>query len=349
MTFFCPVSDLGIYGRRIIGKEEPITSEKEIFSLSGPVHLASVDWNNFHHRTSIAASLVKGVYILEHDRQQNRQGVAPPWWEFFHFQLNHLLIDVDGSIFGAVYEFKYFAFHSAQNAPRFVVAFRGTIKKRGSILRDFELDLLCPCNELHRSSRFQLAEQALRNIVALAGATNVWLAGHSSGSAIALLGGKKMTTMGIPIESYLFNPPLLSSPIERIKNQKLKHGIHFTSSMVKAGLAVALKGNRQRSQLEDPFVALSTWLPYLFVNPADPICSKYIGFLCKRTGKFERLLAAGSKLLGAPGRDSEPSHLIPSAYLTVNLSESPSFKQAHGIHQWWNPNLKFQSEQHKFS
>ncbi|KAJ9172228.1 hypothetical protein P3X46_015493 [Hevea brasiliensis] len=342
-----------------IGEEESITSEKEIFSLSGPVHLASVDWNNFHHRTSIAASLVEGVYILEHDRQRNRQGpqsLAPPWWEFFHFQLNHLLIDVDGSIFGAVYEFKYFAYHSAQNAPRFVVAFRGTIIKRGSILRDFELDLLCLCNELHRSSRFQLAGQALQNIVALAGPTNVWLAGHSLGSAIALLGGKKMATMGIPIESYLFNPPLLSSPIEIIKNQKLKHGIHFTSSMVKAGLAVALKGNHQRSQQEDPFVALSTWLPYLFVNPADPICSKYIGYFVQKngmegtgTGKFERLLAAGSKLLGAPGRDSEPSHLIPSACLTINLSESPSFKQAHGIHQWWNPNLKFQSELHKFS
>lgn len=283
--------------------------------------------------------MVKGVYVLERDRQQGRQGPqahAPPWWEFFHFQLNHVLIDdVDGSNFGAIYEFKNFAYPSAQNAPRYVIALRGTIKTRGSIIRDLKLDLLCLCNKIHESSRFQLAMQALQNMVALAGAANVWLAGHSLGSAIALVGGKNMAKMGILIESYLFNPPFLSSPIERIKNQKLKRGI----SMVKAGLAVALKGHQPRPQQEDSFVALPPWLPYLFVNPADPICSEYIGHF----GEKNKVEGIGT---GKSVQISEALHLIPSAYLTVNLSDSPSFKQAHGIHQWWNPIYRFQRELH---
>ncbi|KAA8520958.1 hypothetical protein F0562_011631 [Nyssa sinensis] len=67
-----------------------MASERENFNQSGPLHLINVDWRNEDHRRSIAASLVQGVYVLERDRQENRQGsqaLAPPWWEFFHFRL----------------------------------------------------------------------------------------------------------------------------------------------------------------------------------------------------------------------------------------------------------------------
>ncbi|XVF12666.1 hypothetical protein REPUB_Repub08aG0138600 [Reevesia pubescens] len=113
--------------------------------------------------------------------------------------------------------------------------------------------------------------QAVQGIVAIAGTSSIWLAGHSLGSAISLLAGKNMAKMGYRIETYLFNPPFFSVPVEIIKNEKLKHGIHFTSSIVKAGLAVAVKGRHQRPQQDDPFILLSAWIPYLFVNPADPI------------------------------------------------------------------------------
>ncbi|KAF5960063.1 hypothetical protein HYC85_001272 [Camellia sinensis] len=56
----------------------------------------------------------------------------------------------------------------------------------------------------------------------------------------------------------------------------------------------------------------------------------------------------GSLLSGALGRDSEPAHLIPSAYLTINLSPSEDFKKAHGIHQWWTPNMQCQFKLHQF-
>ncbi|MFS7981678.1 hypothetical protein Hanom_Chr10g00953801 [Helianthus anomalus] len=51
---------------------------------------------NPDHRRSVAACLVQGVYILERDRQENRQALealAPPWWKwnFFQFDLHSQL------------------------------------------------------------------------------------------------------------------------------------------------------------------------------------------------------------------------------------------------------------------
>uniref|UniRef100_A0A5B6ZB96 Putative Lipase class 3-related protein n=1 Tax=Davidia involucrata TaxID=16924 RepID=A0A5B6ZB96_DAVIN len=342
-----------------------MASEREIFSLSGPLHLTVVDWKNIHHRRSVAASLVQGVYILERDRQQKRQGpqaLSPPWWDFFHFQLIRVLVDdADLSIFGAIYEFKFPASYFnllAQNPPRFVIAFRGTIAKPDTRSQDLKLDIQFICNRLQQSSRFQLAMQAVQNMVAVAGAANIWLAGHSLGSAIALLAGKNMVKMHCPVETYLFNPPFSSAPIERIKNQKLKHGIRFASSVINAGVAVAVKGHRQRSQQNNSFVGLSAWVPYLFVNASDPICSEYIGYFEHRekmveigAGRIGRLATQNSMeslLSGVLGKDSEPLHLLPSAYLTINLSLSQDFKQAHGIHQWWRPNIYSHSKLHQF-
>ncbi|CAL5364553.1 unnamed protein product [Camellia sinensis] len=341
-----------------------MASEREIFSLSGPVYLTVDDWKNPHHRRSVAASLVQGVYILERDRQQNRQGpqaLAPPWWDFFHFQLIRVLVDdVDHSIFGAIYEFKFppYCNYFVQNPPRYVVAFRGTIAKPDTRSQDLKLDLQFVQNSLQQSTRFQIAMQAVQNMVAMAGAANIWLAGHSLGSAIALLAGKNMVKIGCFVETYLFNPPFTSAPIEKIKNKKLKHWIRFTSSVVTAGIAVAVNGHHQSPQKDDSFSVLSGWIPYLFVNPSDPISSEYIGYFEHRLkmmkvgdGSLGRLAtqnSIGSLLSGALGRDSEPAHLIPSAYLTINLSPSEDFKKAHGIHQWWTPNMQCQFKLYQF-
>ena len=320
-----------------------------------------------HHRRSVAASLVQGVYILERDRQEKRQGsqaLAPPWWEFFHFQLlRHLVDDADRSIFGAVYEFKPPASccnHSLDGSPRYVIAFRGTLTKPDSLSRDLELDLHLIRNGLHRTSRFEIAMQAVRNIVASVGDSNVWLSGHSLGSGLAMLAGKTMAKTGIFLESFLFNPPFFSAPIERIKDKKVKHGIRIASSVITAGLTLAMKPNRnhQRNRSEDRFAALSAWVPCLFVNPADHIGSEYIGYFEHRkkmeeigAGAIERLAtqnSIGGLLMNAMGKESEPPlHLIPSASLTVNLTSSQEFKQAHGIHQWWRPDLHLKSKLYK--
>ncbi|KAF7810496.1 GDSL esterase/lipase [Senna tora] len=347
-----------------------MASEREYFDLSGPLHLTSVDWDNPYNRMSVAASLVQGVYILERDRQEKREGpnaLAPPWWEFLNFLLLRPLVDdVDSSIFGAIYEFKPPSSKTQSNeilhgrCPRYVIAFRGTLTKTDSVSRDIELDIHLVRNGLHQTSRADIAIQAVRNMAAAAGESNIWLAGHSLGSAMAMLTGKTMANTGMYIESFLFNPPYVSAPIERIKDKKLKHGIRFAGSVITAGLAIAMKAKQQKSLSFDPFSALSSWVPCLFVNPSDHICSEYIGYFEHRkkmeeigAGGIERLASQNSLsglLMSASGigkESSEPLHLIPSASLTVNVTPSRDFKEAHGIHQWWRPDLQVECKLYK--
>lgn len=86
--------------------------------------------------------------------------------------------------------------------------------------------------------------------------------------------------MSYSIKTYLFNAPFLSAfvPIQKIKNEKLKFGIHFAKNLVKAGIAAAIKDYDQRAQQDDAFNVLSTCLPYLLVNPADHVCLEYIRY-----------------------------------------------------------------------
>ncbi|XP_065633924.1 GDSL esterase/lipase At4g10955-like [Quercus suber] len=200
-----------------------MASAEEIFSLSGPIHLTAIDWNNICHRRSVVASLVKGVYMIENDRRQNRHGpqaFALPWWDFFRFRLNHMLIDdVDLSICGAIYEYKY-------PSPALYYYISHNI-------------LLPFVAQSWNQTQFSLSRGA-----------SMWLTGHSLGSAMALLVGKNMAKIG-----------------------------YFLETVVKAGLMVSVKGRKHRkAQAYDPFVVLSPWVPYLFVNPDDPICSEYIGY-----------------------------------------------------------------------
>ncbi|KAL0452415.1 UNVERIFIED_CONTAM: GDSL esterase/lipase [Sesamum latifolium] len=332
-----------------------MASEKEIFSLTGPTFLTSIDWNNSQHRRSVAASLVQGVYTMERDRQHNRPGsqaLAPPWWQFFNFKLNHILVDNhDLSYFGAIYEFESpYSYHSysGQRPPQYVIAFRGTIKKQGNREQDFKLNVHFMLHNLNNSTRYQIGLESVRALAYKAGPENVWLAGHSLGASIALLIGRDMVKHPrMNLETYLFNPPFASLPIEKIGNEKLRHGLRFASSVLTAGLAVATGGGKSAKE-DDTFVALSTWVPYLFVNASDPICSEYVGYFEHRekmesmgAGKIGRLATKHSIGSIVRGKDCEAGHLIPCAYLSINLSPSQSFKEAHGIHQWWRQDLEF--------
>lgn len=318
-----------------------------------------------NHRWSVAASLVQGVYILERDRQANRQGphaLDPRWWEFFHFELfHHLVDDADSSIFCAIYKFNPPASHlnrSLDGSPRYVIAFRGTLIEADSFVRDAKLNLDLIRNELHRTSRFKTALQSVQSFVTEVDNSNVWLAGHSLGSAIAMLAGKTMAKSGIFLESFLFNPPFISVPIERfIEDERLKHRLRIAKSVITAGLTVAMKTEHQRNTEEDQFAALSAWVPCLFVNPRDFICSEYIGYFEQRKNMEEigagdiGRLATQKSIRGLlrnalrKGKEySEPLHLIPSASLTINLSPSQDFNEAHGLEQWLRRDLNLQSK-----
>ncbi|RID65664.1 hypothetical protein BRARA_D00847 [Brassica rapa] len=322
-----------------------MASDREDFTLCGPSsHLTNLDWANENHQRCVAACLVQGIYIVERDRQLQREGsqaLASPWWDSFHFKLIRRLIDdADFSIFGAIYEFKppQDTTTVESKAPRYVIAFRGTLTKPGSISRDLELDIHIIRNGLHRTSRFDIAMQAVGSMATSVGASNLWITGHSMGAAMALLAGKTLAKTGVYVKSFLFNPPFVSPPIERISNERVRSGLRIAGSL--------------RNLSEDPLKALSLWLPDIHVNPGDHLCSEYIGFFEHRgnmeqlgygAGIVERMAmqhSLGGLLMDAMGVSNavdvqEPVHVIPSAKLIVNRTASEDYKEAHGIHQWW--------------
>ncbi|KAK2441214.1 alpha/beta-Hydrolases superfamily protein [Trifolium repens] len=247
-------------------------------------------------------------------------------------------------------------------SPRYVIAFRGTTIKLGSFLRDMKLDLKILRHGLHRTSRSKIAIEVVTNMVASFGGngSKIWLAGHSLGSCIALHAGKTMAKSGIFIESFLFNSPFPSAPIDRIINSaKPKHGIRFSGIVLRAGLDIAMNSDKKSSS-NDSFAALSAWIPCLFVNPSDHICSEYIGYFEHRRkmevigvgsiGKISTQNSLGSIMMSAVGKEYELVHLIPSAILIVNLTPQHGWRieEAHGIDQWWKPDLQLESKIHKF-
>lgn len=349
-----------------------MASDKDSFGISGPSFLTSIDWNNSYHRRSVAASLIQGVYVLESDRLQNRHGhlaLAPPWWESFSFKLHQVLVDDrDQSYLGAIYEFNFpypYPNYVGQRPPLYVVAFRGKINKsegHNSRADELKTSLNCMIKNLQEDRAFQIGlESALSLVSRAAGPGHVWLAGHSIGSSIALLIGRDMVKrMSAHVETYLFNPPFASPPIEMIKNEKVKLGLRLASSVLTAGLVVAANGGHTpKSHGNEVFAILSSWVPYLFISSSDMICSEYIGYFEHRekmesigAGKIERLAtkhSIGSIVSSARGKkDSEPVHLLPSAYLTINSTHYQNFKEAHGIHQWWNPDLELKYKLYQY-
>ncbi|MCL7047929.1 hypothetical protein MKW94_025303 [Papaver nudicaule] len=319
------------------------------FNHSGLLSLRTVNWQSEQNRRSILASLVKGVYVMESDRQHHRQAyqaLAPVWWKSFNFQLSNVLTDdKDSSIFGAVYQLK----PNPNNfypigAPRYVIAFRGTMLSKYNIIQDGKLDLKILTNKLHNTGRFEKAMQAVQNMVDEKGACNIWLAGHSLGASIAMLSGKTMAKEGIVLESYLYNPPFIAAHIESIKSKKVKRVIFGARSLFTEGLTISLNDEKEKQQSKDLFTTLSLWVPNLFLNPSDPICSGYIRYFDKRETMessgfqgIERLETEDSSdwlLSNDSGNDycSEELHLIPSACVTT--SRTP-IQQAHNLSQWF--------------
>ncbi|GAB4857567.1 hypothetical protein Ancab_015476 [Ancistrocladus abbreviatus] len=342
------------------------------FYFSGPVYLKIVDWDDEDHRRTVAASLVKGAYALEIDHLEKRRGhpaLAPPWWEFFHFQLIAKLVD-DNKVFGAIYKFQpELAFEwsspgtdSTEGHPDYVIAFRGTLTKPDCLLHDLLADFHIILNQLHKTSRLGIALQAVRDTVSKG--SNVWLAGHSLGAAIAMIAGKTMAMTGTFLESYLFNPPYYSVPTERIfKDQKLNQMLQVGGAVIKAAVAVALRDKcpqqrRIAESTEQIFAALARWVPNIFVHDDDFICSKYVCYFEKReameklglgaTARFAAQHSYGVFLLTALGNEEHPAHLLPSARLTINMSRARDAVEAHALQHWWWHDLQLRSKNYNY-
>ncbi|KAJ0236265.1 Fungal lipase-like domain-containing protein [Hirschfeldia incana] len=326
------------------------------FKHVGPKYLLTyIDWLNSNHRTAVTSCLVQGVYSLQRDKIKKRETQAHLWWESFGFSLTEPLINEnDESIYGAVFEFtNYQNIRHSGVPPSYVIAFRGTMLKFKTWFKDLKDGFLSLFNSLNNGSRCNRAIQTIEKYTTDERAS-VWLAGHSLGAGIALLAGKTMAKRGSPLETYAFNPPHSSFPIEKLIDFGVFKGVfRFTESLFKGAIAVVLSDSLQH----DP--GLAAWTPYVYVNPSDIVCAEYVGDLKHKNrmadiwlGKIESIgagISIKSKLLGI--EEGEPIQLLLSADITVNMNEPTvaeadnvlkrlwyEFKEAHALAQWWEEN-----------
>ncbi|RVW41253.1 GDSL esterase/lipase [Vitis vinifera] len=174
--------------------------ELEDFDRTGPKQLAVVDWRNNHDCRAVAARLVR--------KHTSQNAIARnPKIPMFGFPL------------AVLFTFE----HTDPNnlpecAPKCVIAFRGTILKPSSAEQDMKLNIKLLTAELRKdNSRFKPALDAVKEVVQEAEPANIWLAGHSLGSAIAMLVGKSMAEeQGKYLKTFLFNPPFLRLPSQGI-------------------------------------------------------------------------------------------------------------------------------------
>ena len=219
-----------------------------------------------------------------------------------------------------------------------MIAFRGTILKPSSAEQDMKLNIKLLTAELRKdNSRFKPALDAVKEVVQEAEPANIWLAGHSLGSAIAMLVGKSMAEeQGKYLKTFLFNPPFLRPSLSRnINSPRLENVICSLKNVIKAGIS-SVGGDHLWQKRHDQFNKLSDWIPNLFVNEDDPICSGYIDHFRNREIKSE-IRSIRSALRAAVGMDPQlPVHLLPKAYLTISEnSSSCDVLEAHGLKQWW--------------
>ncbi|KAK1285707.1 GDSL esterase/lipase [Acorus calamus] len=318
------------------------------FSSAGPKYLSEHhNWEDQGHRRSVMACLVQGVYSLRRDQKSNKpNALAPPWWTSFGFSLRRQLIDdADSHVFGAIYE------RSTSN-PKFVIAFRGTTDSM-DVLLDWKFFL----NRFHKMSRCRIAIQAVSETLSEAKtAADVWLAGHSLGAVVAISAAKHaVRKRGLFLETYLFNSPYPSLPIEGIiKNEQVKFIAYAVKDICK--VVLAKKKEAAHPEVERNFKALAGWVPWLFVNSNDVISREYKEYFEHRKkmeaiglGKLAKVVARNT-LMDLYTRvkgciELEPMHLLPSATLVLNPNKpNDQHWSSHKIQQWWLKDLDLQYE-----
>jgi len=317
-------------------------TDEDRFEVCGPKHMMSgvIDWNNEEHRRCIAACLVKACYVMEKD-----MALASPWSESFGFRMDTLFF-TDPSIinhkeyltYGAV--FKLMEPCGPSSAPKYVVAFRGTMLFHANTLTDLVQNTLLLFNAQTEYTRFKETHSHVDDLIRGLSSGSVWLVGHSLGASLALeIGRTMMLEKGLKIPTFLFNPPHISPApvINGILSEENKTRLYTGSYTVKFALANILPWHRKRTK--KMFEQLGPWVPELYVNPADWICQGFMDYFVER-----QLMAANHPRFASTAartsyrdilffRKLRPQ-LLPSASLWTNWNDG---MDPHGLRQWWKP------------
>ncbi|KAL6603329.1 hypothetical protein ACP70R_043690 [Stipagrostis hirtigluma subsp. patula] len=366
----------------------------EIFADSGPKHMmeefgaagsssrttrTGIDWEKGR------ACLVQGTYVLQSDQTKRRlntsEALAPAWWESFHFRLFEMLEcececkqcpfssrGIRCFIYGAIFEYDppEAAHRRHRSAPRYIVAFRGTmLRDPATAGGDLYLNANVLLNRQHRCSRFLRAreqvEELLGNIAngGGGGGGDVWLAGHSLGASIALDVGRTMAVNSRGyLPTFLFNPPHVSlEPAADVMRmtEKAKTDLRVTGDVLKHALAKIPALRPYKKRAHELFERLSPWAPELYVHERDIICKGFIDYFEQRRKVQERLPRVATSACALSWRDmwhavihkdTERPHLLPSAVLWKNAS---SRTEAHKLRQWWQPERELKLSSKRYS
>ncbi|GJN11564.1 hypothetical protein PR202_ga29763 [Eleusine coracana subsp. coracana] len=342
------------------------------FSVSGPTHMMGQPGSSpVHHCLPC-----KGTYVLESDHT-NGTKLAPSWWESFHFRQLKVLSCACTCIFCKIHGsnarficgviFEYVPPDEARHhpsAPRYIVAFRGTMPKDPTIVGDLRLNLRVLLNMQQLCHRFCEAREFVEKLVTSnvdGDSSTIWLTGHSLGASIALdVGREMMMGEGINLPTFLFNPPHVSlAPVANKvgMSEEAKQDVHLGSYVVKHIMGKTIL-RPQKKHMEAVFEKLSPWVPELYVHQRDPICSGFIDYFelrkqhqeqCPRIAKSAATLAYRDLLhpcaVSGFGDKKGRQHLLPSARLWKNLGQDGD---AHGLQQWWRSNLSLSSERYSW-
>uniref|UniRef100_A0A0D9V3V8 Fungal lipase-like domain-containing protein n=1 Tax=Leersia perrieri TaxID=77586 RepID=A0A0D9V3V8_9ORYZ len=340
----------------------PAAASQFDFHVYGPRNLSSTtwrdllrsSWKNANYRRMVIACFIQGVYLLELDRQENRDertggALAPQWWRPFKYRLAELLIDErDGSIYGAVLEWDRQAALSdlipirPAGAPAAVVALRGTLLRGATFRRDVTDDLrFLAWDSLKGSVRFAGALQALRAAAARHGAGSVCVGGHSLGAGFALQVGKALAKERVFVECHVFNPPSVSLAMS-LKGFAESAGELW--GRVRSWIPYAGGGGGGESEEAKSAAAAATlartgstmgkWLPHLYINTNDYICCYY-----NDASSGTATVAAG----GGSGSGKAAVRGSGGVARMMVAAKGPSkFLDAHGLNQWWADDVELQ-------
>ncbi|KAF0905282.1 hypothetical protein E2562_003880 [Oryza meyeriana var. granulata] len=361
------------------------------FDISGPAHMMAengagsspmvIHWGKEEHRRCVAACLVKGVTVMVMDRSRRGRTdpLAPAWWESFGFRRLDVIKDDPDEIFGAIYEYKpRDGVPRHPLAPRYVVAFRGTIRTH---LGDLRQDIRIINTTFRDSKRSEIARKAVDDLLDgcitvgnddASASCIVWLAGHSLGASQALdVGRFMMSEKRLNLPTFLFNPPQVSlAPVINLlrPTEKAKKDLYTTIHCMKAVLGLPFYFHKKR--MEKLFERLSPWEPELYVHEKDPICKGYIDYFEQRQ-QMAMMLSCRGMLLSLIGDEKETQHLLPSARLWKKSSMAGDVDglqqqlcdlprdvhrlkklvgKAHSLEQWWKSDseLSLNCTQYKY-
>ncbi|KQK09082.1 GDSL esterase/lipase At4g10955 [Brachypodium distachyon] len=304
--------------------------------------LLSSSWKNSSYRRMVIACFIQGAYLLELDRQENRDGgtaLAPQWWRPFKYRLAKPLVDDrDGSIYGAVLEWDHQAALSGfvpfrpARAPAAVVVLRGTVLRAPTVRRDVADDLrFLAWESLKGSVRFPGALAALRDAARRFGAGHVCVGGHSLGAGFALQVGRALAKEGVCVECHVFNPPSVSLAMSLRGFGELlgraRAWIPFVGGSSQSQQAAGDAGGESEARAALAQTGMGKWLPYLYINTNDYVCCYYTD------------TAGGTATVATDGGGKAGGGV---ATMLV-VSKGPSkFLAAHGLEQWWADDVEMQ-------